>query len=70
MFEIPILWIPCLTLKESINVKIKKRMLQTHYTGCEICEIINNNRTEIIIDDNIVNFLNKKVRQSILLFDL
>lgn len=49
--EIPILWIPCLTLKTKIKKEsISKSILNNHYRNCDLCEVINNNRNEIELE--------------------
>ena len=48
---IPILWVPCEKLKSNIkNDKIVKNNLHSHYTTCDMCEIVNNNKNEIELD--------------------
>jgi len=55
IMKIPILWIPCNKLKKNIDSsRINRKMFITHYTKCELCEINNNNRINIDINNNLL----------------
>lgn len=55
IMKIPILWIPCNKLKKNIDSsKINRKMFISHYTKCELCEINNNNRINIDLNNNLL----------------
>jgi hypothetical protein len=55
-FKIPVLWIPCKKVINRIDkTKIDKKTIIEHYTKCVVCEIIDNNRETIRIDDKKIN---------------
>lgn len=59
IMEIPILWIPCHNLKENIlKEKLSKKILSSHYSKCDLCEVINNNRNELDLSNILITYKN------------
>lgn len=62
MMDIPILWIPCDEIIEKIeNNNIKREHIKTHYSNCDDCEIVDNNKISPDLKKRITfNIIEKK----------
>jgi hypothetical protein len=54
--DIPILWNPCDYVVEKMNdYELTKAKIKEHYSKCEKCEVVDNNRQNLIFDKKSIN---------------